>query len=60
MDKKETINSLEINEIKLYILGLGDEQFYVTRNSNEVFNKAQLLDSIEQEKSKESEEEEEF
>lgn len=60
LDKKETINSLEINEIKLYILGLGDEQFYVTRNSNEVFNKAQLLDSIEQEKSKESEEEEEF
>lgn len=58
--KKENITSLEINGTKLYILGLGNEQFYVTKNSNEVFNKAQLLDSIEQEKSRESEEEEEF
>jgi len=39
-------------------LGLGNEQFYVTKNSNEVFNKAQLLDSIEQSKTRESEEEE--
>ena len=60
LDQRENINSLEINNIKVYILGLGNEQFYVTRNSNEVFNKAQLLESIEEEKSKESEEEEEF
>lgn len=58
IDRKESITSLEINGTKLYILGLGNEQFYVTKNSNEVFNKAQLLDSIEQSKTRESEEEE--
>lgn len=60
LDTKENISSIEINGIKLYILGLGNEQFYVTKNSNEVFNKAQLLDSIEQERAREIEEEEEF
>lgn len=58
IDRKESITSLEINGTKLYIFGLGNEQFYVTKNSNEVFNKAQLLDSIEQSKTRESEEEE--
>lgn len=58
LDQRETINSLEINGTKLYILGLGNDKFYVTKNSNEVFNKAQLLDSIEQVKTREREEEE--
>lgn len=60
LDQRENISSLTINDIKLYILGLGDEQFYVTKNSNEVFNKAQLLETISKEQENENEEEEEL
>lgn len=57
-DKRENITSIKINNIKFYILGLGNEQFYITKNSNEAFNKTQLLEKIVKEKEQENEEEE--
>lgn len=60
LEQRENINSLEINNTKLYILGLGNEQFYITKNANEAFNKAQLLESIEKEHILENEEEDEL
>lgn len=51
---------MEVKDIKLYILGLGDETFYVTKNANEAFNKAQISENIAKEKSEEESEEDEF
>lgn len=60
LDQRNVINSMEVKDIKLYILGLGDETFYVTKNANEAFNKAQISENIAKEKSEEESEEDEF